>query len=124
MSKTWKTIREIIPNSAKNANDHTHDIDVNKANEYNVHFANIGKNTYHKTQEILHGANVPDFRYGTVILRGNNRFRPQPVDTETVILTIKNLNETRSVGSDGIPMKFIKDSLHVSSLKQKKHFAI
>lgn len=113
MSKTWRTIREIIPNSTNNANNHTFDSDVNKAEEYNVHFSNIGKNTYQKTQEILHDANVPDFRYEPVILRGDNRFRPQPVDTETVILTIKNLNETRSVGSDGIPMKFIKDSLHV-----------
>lgn len=68
-SKTWRTIKEIIPNFAKNGNDHTFDADVNKANEYNVHFANIGKNTYQKTQEILHGANVPDFRYETVILR-------------------------------------------------------
>ncbi len=69
MSKTWRTIREIIPNSANNANDHTHDVDVNKANEYNVHFANIGKNTYQKTLEILHR---------TVILRGDNRFKAPP----------------------------------------------
>ncbi len=70
MSKTWRNIREVIPNSANNANDHTFDADVNKANESNVNFVNIGKNTYQKTQEILHGANVPDFRYGTEILRG------------------------------------------------------
>ncbi len=37
--------------------------------------------------------------------------RPQPVDTDTVVLTIKDLNETSSVGSDGIPMKFIKEPL-------------
>ncbi len=113
MSKTWRAIREIIPNSGNNANDHTYGADVNKANEYNVNFANISKNTYQKTQEILHGANVPGFKYGTVIVRGDNRFRPQPVDTETFILTLKNLNGTCSVYSDGIPMKFIKDSLHV-----------
>ncbi len=40
-----------------------------------------------------------------------NTFRPQPVDTDTVVLTIKDLSETSSVGSDGISMKFIKDSL-------------
>ncbi len=36
---------------------------------------------------------------------------PQPVDVETVILTIKSLNETRSVGCDGISLNFIRDSL-------------
>lgn len=40
-----------------------------------------------------------------------NTFRLQPVDTETVILTITDIKETSSVGSDGIPMKFIKDAL-------------
>ncbi len=104
LSETWTTIRKIIPNFANNANDYTFDADVNKTNEYNVHFSNIGKNTYQKIQEIFHAANVPDFRHGTVILKGDNRFRPQPVDTETVILTIRNINETCSVDSDGIPM--------------------
>ncbi len=46
-------------------------------------------------------------------LDGDAVFRPHPVGTETVILTIKSLNETSSVGSDGIPMKFIKDALYV-----------
>ena len=35
------------------------------------------------------------------------------LDTDTIILTIKNLNKTRSVGSDGISLRFIKDSLYV-----------
>ena len=41
------------------------------------------------------------------------KFRPQPVDTNTVILTVKSLNETRSVGSDGISLKFVKDALYI-----------
>ncbi len=40
------------------------------------------------------------------------KFRPKPVDTNTLILTVKSLNQTRSVGSDGILLKFIKDALY------------
>ena len=113
MSKTWKTIKEIVLNSKNNNNYHIFNVDVDKANEYNFHFTNIGKNTYERTQEILHSANVPNFRHENAILGDNNTFRPQLVDTETIILTIKNQNETRSVGSDDIPLRFIKDSLYV-----------
>ncbi len=42
-----------------------------------------------------------------------NMFRPEPVAVETVILTIKSLNETRSVGCDGISLNFIRDSLYM-----------
>ncbi len=49
------------------------------------------------------------------LLSGRLPFRPQPVDTNTVILTLKSLNETRSVGSDGISFKFIKDSLYFTA---------
>lgn len=40
-------------------------------------------------------------------------FRPQPVDTNTIILTIKHLRESKSFGSDNISLRFIKDSLFV-----------
>ncbi len=40
-------------------------------------------------------------------------FRPQPVDVETVILTIKILKETRSVMCDGMSFNFIRYSLHM-----------
>ena len=48
-----------------------------------------------------------------MILVDDNNFRPQPVDVDTIILTIKDLNNTTSVGCDGIPLRFIKDSLYV-----------
>ncbi len=113
MSKTWKAIREIVPSSKNNTNGQIFDADVSKVNEYNLHVGNVGKNTYERTQEILHGANVSNLRHENVILGNDNTLRPQPVDTETIILTVKNLNETRAVGSDGVPLRFIKDSLYV-----------
>ena len=57
-SKTWKTIREIVPNSKITSNIFNFDNVVDKANELNFYFANVGKNTYTKTQEIIHGENV------------------------------------------------------------------
>ncbi len=41
------------------------------------------------------------------------RFRPKQLDTDTVILMIKSLKETRSVGSGCISLNFIKDGLYV-----------
>lgn len=125
VSKTWKTIREIVPNCKNNATDFNFDDKVNKANDFNAHFANVGENTYRKTQEILHGENVSYFNYASATFAAlcsnddnviiENIFRPQPVDTETIILTIKSLNETSSVGSDDIPLRFIKDSLYATA---------
>ncbi|XP_037792643.1 uncharacterized protein LOC119587991 [Penaeus monodon] len=42
-----------------------------------------------------------------------HHFRPHPVDISTVILAIKELNDTKAIGSDGIPLKFLKDALPV-----------
>ena len=38
-------------------------------------------------------------------------FRPQPVDVNDVILIIKHLSNSNAKGSDGIPKRFINDSL-------------
>ncbi len=46
-------------------------------------------------------------------VNSTERFRPEPVDTDTVMLTIKSLKETLSVGSDGISLNFIKNELYV-----------
>ena len=115
ISKTWATIKEIVPDCKNHSREYNFDDEGKKVNEFNVHFANVGRNTYDKTQATLHGENVPGFNDANVILDGISIFRPQPVDIETVILTIKSLNETRAVGSDGISLKFIKDSLYVTA---------
>lgn len=111
--KTWKIIKDIVPDRKNNSNGHNFDNMANKANEFNFHFANVGKNTFERTQEFLHGESVPYVNNFNVDLGDGNLFRPHPVNIETVILTIKSLKETSSVGSDGISMKFIKDALYV-----------
>ncbi len=111
VAKTWKTIRDIIPNSKHKVSNCNFDNEITKANEFNKHFADVGRNTYEKTQETLDGENVIHFNDMTNTLDDDNNFRPQPVDTDTIILTIKGLKDTSSVGCDGIPLTFIKDSL-------------
>ncbi len=76
-------------------------------------FSSVGENTFKKNQEIIHGENVPHPTPVRENLDGDAVFRSHPVGTETVILTIKILYETSLVGSDGIPVKFIKDALYV-----------
>ncbi len=115
-AKAWKTIREIVPNCKNIAKDCNFEDEATKPNEYNVHFANVGRSTFEKTQETLHNgrvsySNVPYFDDASMILDGTP-FKPQPVDTDTIILTIKDLTDKNSVDSDGIHLKFIKDSLY------------
>ncbi len=65
------------------------------------------------TQEFLHGENLSHINDSDVTFGDGNLFRPLPVSVETIILTIKSLKETSSVGSDGVSMGFIKDALYV-----------
>ena len=64
------------------------------------------------TQQVLQSSHLSSSNLVlTKCSRSEETFRPKPVDTNTIILTIKSLNETRSIGSDGIALKFIKDAL-------------
>ncbi len=47
------------------------------------------------------------------VLREGACFRPEPVGTDTVKLTIKSLKETKAVGCDGILLWFLLDALPV-----------
>ena len=85
-----------------------------KADQFNHFFAHVGKCTYEKTQEILNNYNEQGARTTTTIIDSNIEiFRPQPIDVETVMFTIMKLNNSNAFGVDGIPTRFIKDSLFV-----------
>ena len=116
-SATWKLVRELIPNTTTK----THTSDENskeKLENFNTFFANVGKNIFEKSQQYTNNMsqtlNVNTINNSDHVSR-NSPFRPQPVDTATIILTIKHLKETSSHGSDGIPLRFIRDSLPVIS---------
>ena len=109
---TWKAIKRIIP--SKSYTKCNYGDTMGKANKFNHFFANVGKETYEKTQEILSDNNeLLDMNPPrNMDLHSNiELFRPQPATVETVILTLQHLNNSSAYGSDGIPTRFIKDSL-------------
>ncbi len=112
-SKTWKIIKDIVPDGKCNSNGHSFENLFSKANEFNFHFANVRMNTFERTQELLHGENATPVNNFNVVLDDGNIYRPCPVNVETINLTIKSFKGTRSVGSDGISMRFIKEALYV-----------
>lgn len=110
---TWKVIRDIVPNKKVKSTVCNFDNIETKAEEFNNFFANIGKTTNERAQNSLRNDNQALLDHHNALVSDTPHFRPQPVDTNTVILTIKHLQETKSFGSDNISLRFIKDSLFV-----------
>ena len=88
----------------------------NRAEAFNEYFANVGKNTFEKSQDNVLNINRLVDVHPLLASNINNNFRPQPVDIDTLILTIKHLKITNSYGSDGISYRFLIDSLPVMVL--------
>ncbi len=115
---TWSTLRQLIPTTTNKAcpmlagDEELKD----KVNGFNKFFANVGKQTFEKTQHNSPNHNntpQPDTD-PAYTPAGSNLFRPQPTDSNTLVLVIKQLRNTSSCGSDGIPLRFLKESLPVS----------
>ena len=112
---TWKTAGEMIP-GLKNKKQMSFNDPPKKAEEFNIFFASIGEAAFKQSQE---GAQNNGYHYGS----GNNAngnlptishlFRPQPIDVNTVVLVFKDLNDTNAFGSDGIPLRYLRDALPV-----------
>ena len=62
----------------------------------------------------MQNANQVHDNQPTPLANINHKFRPQPVDINTLILIIKHLKATNSCGSDGIPYRFLIDSLPIT----------
>ncbi len=91
-SATWNIIKEIVPSQKKSTSTHDFENTSDKAEEFNNFFANVGENTYEQTQQTL-GRNYissVDFPASDNV-NNTEKFRPKPVDTDTVILTIKKV---------------------------------
>ncbi len=113
-SATWNVIKEIIPSQKNKHNAYNFDNLSEKAEEFNNFFSSVGESTFIRSQEVLtnEGKSVvqlPQSNINTV-----SAFRPEPVDINTVILTVKDLNATSSVGSDGTGLRFLRDALCVT----------
>ena len=113
---TWDVIKKIIPGNKKSfglLGDSEAEL-KEKVEEFNKHFATIGENTFKKSQENPIDPNFLVNNQPSLHSNNLNKFRPQPVDINTLILIIKSLNATNSFGSDGIPLRFLIDSLPVT----------
>ncbi len=87
---------------------------TDKVNDFNKFFANVGKQTFEKSQHNLPNySNTPQLNTDPTCTPAGTMFRPQPTDSNTIILVIKQLRNTSSCGSDGIPLRFLKESLPV-----------
>ncbi len=112
-SATWKVITDLVPGQKRNSSSYNFDNMSDKAEEFNKFFSNIGKTTYERTQHSLRGLHDTTVNNHNPLLREGACFRPEPVDTDTVILTIKSIKETKAVASDAIPLRFLIDVLPV-----------
>ncbi len=108
----WRLIREVVPNTKKISNGNN--IDSNKMEEFNHFFAKVGRKAFEDSPKSFKPESAKNtIQFNHEHSSSQNTFRPQPVDTSTVILTIKQLNESNSCGSDHIALRFIKDALPV-----------
>lgn len=109
----WKAIKELIPNNRCSNLPVTCNKDdtMQTANLFNVFFADVGKKTFEQTQ-LTDSPHLPT-TISTANTNSSSLFRPDPINWQTLILTIKNMSNSNACGSDGIPLKFIKHSLPV-----------
>ena len=117
ISASWKIAKKMLNNanvSNLQITEGKGDL-VNKAENFNEFFANVGQITYEKTQDELARNDASMQEINQYMLNNDEsiNFKPSPVDCDTVILTIKNLKETNACGSDGISLRFIRDALYM-----------
>ncbi len=113
LGKLLKTSYLIVPNKkSTNNNNLERENELERAEEFNDLFAGVGKHTFEKTQNDLNDMNLNhDNTQGNETYQ--NLFRPEPVDVNAVILTMKHLKNTNSTGSHGIAIRYIHDRLPV-----------
>ena len=114
---TWNVIKKIIPENKKSLGllGLSEAELKNIVDEFNKHSATIGKNTFEKSQESPVDPNLLINNESPLPTNNLTKFRPQPIDIDTLILIIKSLKATNSYGSDGIPFRFLIDSLPVTA---------
>ena len=117
ISASWKITKKMlyVTNNSSLQMSESKDDMVRKAETFNEFFADVGKKTYEKTQvELTRNNIIPQNEIKNISNQGElMNFKPTPVDCETVILIIKNLKESNACGSDGISLRFIRDSLFI-----------
>ena len=108
-SKMWKTIKKVVPANNK-ADKLNFEDNLSKAEEFNEFFSNVGKTAYEKSRmNVIDDDHEEDNH--TNLNFNFPKFKPHPVDVETVILIFKDLSNSSASGCDDITIRFLKDSL-------------
>ena len=84
-----------------------------RAQQFNTFFASVGKHTFENAQHYVKDNGGILKTVQTDVIDSAFMFRPKPVDSATIVLTIKRMKNTNSYGSDEVPLRFIKDSLPI-----------
>ncbi len=85
ISRTWKIIKNVIPSQNKKSNTSVTENIQHIAEDFN-NFANVGKNTFDKTQRSLQDSQYsPDIESDGNFNYKAPLFCPQPVDVNTII---------------------------------------
>ena len=119
---TWKVLRELVPDAKKknvkltvNDGDDTEST-THQAENFNNIFATVGKDTFLKFHHNPNNSDEMSEAVHTNVYHKNNSdgmFRPEPTTWETITFLIKHMKNTNSHGSDGIPLRYLKDFLSV-----------
>ena len=112
IAETWKVIKNMNSEVKCNTIQEDHATILKKANDFNEYFTNVGKKAFEKSQENFNDRqNIND--NNNFNFNAETSFKPSPVDVNTIILTVRELNNTKAFGSDGIAFKFIQESLPI-----------
>ena len=119
--ETWRIIRELVPDNKKKTvtplvSDYDEDESIiDRAENFNKFFSNVGSETFQKSrQNLAHSDDAHQYVRNNINDKSScTMFRPSPTTWETVTLIVKHMKNTNSHGCDGIPLRYIKDSLPV-----------
>ena len=111
----WSVVQDMLPGFKNKNKNALFDNPIEKAEDFNKYFASVGETAFKKSQEGINGGQLRDIESIMNEQTQSNipKFRPQPVDINTVILTFKELRKTNALGSDAIPYRYLKDALPV-----------
>lgn len=101
-SVTWTLVKQILPNRKCGSNTYeSENIEniLDKTEEFNCFFANIGKITYDMSQQTLENNHIPSLEFSTLL----------------TLLTINSLKETHTVYSDSISLQFVRVALYITA---------
>ena len=93
--------KTLIPNKNAKSSENLFENISEKVEEFNQYFANVSRETYQRTRGPYENNRINiNMSENKRVRNFTNKIRLQPVTVETVILIVKDLRETKTVGID------------------------